>query len=74
MPLFPATRHSIVAAIGSDSPDLRRSGFDTLVTVYWKPVFKYLRVKWRVTADAAADLTQAFFLRALEKDFFAMAS
>lgn len=71
MPLFPATRHSVVAAIAGDHPDLRRSAFDTLVTVYWKPVFKYVRVKWRATPDDAADLTQAFFLRALEKDFFA---
>jgi DNA-directed RNA polymerase specialized sigma24 family protein len=68
---FPATRHSMVAAIRSDQADIRRSAFDTLVTAYWKPVFKYLRLKWHASAEDAADLTQAFFPRALEKDFFA---
>jgi RNA polymerase sigma factor (sigma-70 family) len=71
MAAFPATRHSIVAAIQSDRPDVRRSAFDTLVTAYWKPVFKYVRLKWHISPDDAADLTQAFFLRAFEKDFFA---
>ena len=52
-------------------PDERRSGFDTLVTAYWKPVFKYIRLKWHATPEDAADLTQGFFLRAFEKDFFA---
>jgi RNA polymerase sigma factor (sigma-70 family) len=71
MPSFPATRHSIVAAMRSESDDVRRSAFDTLVAAYWKPIFKYVRLKWGASPDDAADLTQAFFLRALEKDFFA---
>ena len=68
---FPATRHSMVAAIRSDRADVRRSAFDALVTAYWKPVFKYVRLKWHATPDDAADLTQGFFLRAFEKGFFA---
>src|SRR6185295_12281382 len=68
---FPATRHSMVAAIRSEQGDVRRSAFDTLVTVYWKPVFKYVRLKWHASPDDAADLTQGFFLRAFEKEFFA---
>jgi hypothetical protein len=39
MAAFPATRHSLVAAIRSDRTDQRRSAFDTLVTAYWTPVF-----------------------------------
>jgi RNA polymerase sigma factor (sigma-70 family) len=68
---FPSTRHSIVAAIASGLHEERRSAYDRLVAAYWKPVFKYVRLKWRATRDDAADLTQEFFLRALEKDFFA---
>jgi len=71
MAAFPATRHSIVAAMRSARPDERRSAFDALVTAYWKPVFKYVRLKWHASPEDAADLTQAFFLRAFEKDFFA---
>ena len=55
----------------SARPDERRSAFDRLVTAYWKPVFKYVRLKWHATPEDAADLTQGFFLRAFEKDFFA---
>jgi len=71
MPPFPVTRHSIVAAIRSERTEVRRSAFDALVHAYWKPVFKYVRLKWHASPDEAADLTQAFFLRAFEKDFFA---
>src|SRR6059058_5519178 len=71
MSAFPVTRHSIVAAMRSAQPDERRSAFDTLVTAYWKPVFKYVRLKWHASPEDAADLTQAFFLRAFEKSFFA---
>ena len=71
MPPFPVTRHSIVAAIRSERTEVRRSAFDALVYAYWKPVFKYVRLKWHASPDEAADLTQAFFLRAFEKEFFA---
>jgi hypothetical protein len=68
---FPSTRYSVVAAIRSGAADERRSAFDALAAAYWKPVFKYVRLKWRVSPDEAADLTQGFFLRAFEKNFFA---
>ncbi|HET6372251.1 MAG TPA: sigma-70 family RNA polymerase sigma factor [Candidatus Polarisedimenticolia bacterium] len=68
---FPTTHWS--AVIGSSSPDAdeRLRSFETLVTAYWKPVYKYVRVKWSKTSEDAADLTQEFFTRALEKEFFA---
>jgi DNA-directed RNA polymerase specialized sigma24 family protein len=71
MSQFPATRHSIVSAVRSGPADARRTAFDALVAAYWKPVFKYVRLKWHASPDEAADLTQAFFLRAFEKEFFA---
>ena len=68
---FPQTRHTIVADLRSDRDEVRRSAFDLLVAAYWKPVFKYVRLKWHASPDEAADLTQGFFLRAYEKAFFA---
>jgi DNA-directed RNA polymerase specialized sigma24 family protein len=68
---FPGTRHSVVASLGSEQPEVRRAAFDVLATAYWKPVFKYVRLKWSATPDEAADITQAFFLRAYEKKYFA---
>jgi DNA-directed RNA polymerase specialized sigma24 family protein len=40
---------------------------ESLLALYWKPVYKYLRVKWRAAGEDAEDLTQAFFATALEK-------
>ena len=57
----------MVLAARDPDPEVRRHAFETLVTAYWKPVYKYLRLKWQAGADEAADLTQAFFLNALEK-------
>lgn len=67
---LPATRHSIVEAVRSGEPDVRRGGLEALIAVYWKPVYKYFRLKWHASRDAAADMTQEFFARAIEKQFF----
>jgi len=67
---LPATRHSILEAVRSDDAEVRRDGYGAMVAVYWKPVYKYLRLKWNLTQDAAQDATQDFFARAIEKSFF----
>ena len=64
---FPVTRHSVVAGLASSDLEVRRIAFDALVSGYWRPVYKYLRIKWRADRDDAADLTQEFFARAYEK-------
>ena len=64
---FPATRHSVVAGIASPDQQVRRVAFDALVSAYWRPVYKYVRIKLRADRDDAADLTQEFFTRAFEK-------
>jgi len=65
---FPPTRLSVVARTRSADAEIRRLAFETLIDAYWKPVYKYLRLKWRLDPDEAADLTQDFFANALEKD------
>ena len=64
---FPATRHSVVVGIASPDIQTRRVAFDALVSAYWRPVYKYMRIKWRRDREDAADLTQEFFARAFEK-------
>jgi RNA polymerase sigma factor (sigma-70 family) len=64
---FPSTRHSVVQRIRSADASSRRGAFDDLVTGYWKPVYKYLRLTWHLPAQDAEDLTQAFFSEAFEK-------
>ena len=65
---FPATRLSVVARTRSADPETRQLAFTVLIEAYWKPVYKYLRLKWQLDPDDAADLTQDFFTTTLEKD------
>ncbi len=68
---FPATRHSAVLAAQSGDLIERERGLAILVAAYWKPIYKYLRIRHREGNEEAKDLTQGFFARALEKEFFA---
>lgn len=66
---FPATRLSVVRALGSREEAVRRPAFAELVDGYWRPSYTYLRVRWRLPAEDAEDLTQEFFARAFEKRY-----
>lgn len=67
---FPATRHSAVLAAQSDDVLERERGLTILIDAYWKPAYKYLRLRHGASTEDAKDLTQGFFTRAIEKDFF----
>lgn len=60
----------MVRAAASADPEARRRAFSSIAEAYWKAVYKYVRLKWLASADEAEDLTQAFFARAFEKQFF----
>lgn len=68
---FPATRRSVIERLRSDDALERRRSFDDLVAAYWKPVYKHVRLRDGRSSEDAKDLTQGFFLRALEKELFA---
>jgi len=67
---FPATRHSAVLAAQSADLLERERGLAILIETYWKPAYKYLRCRFGESNEDAKDLTQGFFARAIEKDFF----
>jgi hypothetical protein len=60
----------VVLASRDPDPAVRRAAFSALVEGYWKPVYKYLRMKWQADGEEARDLTQSFFTQALEKGTF----
>jgi hypothetical protein len=66
---FPTTRRSAVLAAGSEDRSERERAFELLVAAYWKPAYKYIRLKWGADNEQGKDLTQSFFARAFEKDF-----
>lgn len=68
---FPTTRRSVVLALGSADAGERTRAFDTLVALYWKPLYKFARVAWGRTREDAEDLTQTFFARSFEKETLA---
>jgi RNA polymerase sigma factor (sigma-70 family) len=66
---FPATRWSLILAARSGQVEERQRALNTLIAAYWKPVYKYIRLRWRKDNEEAQDLTQEFFARLLENDF-----
>jgi RNA polymerase sigma factor (sigma-70 family) len=67
---FPTTRRSAIIATRSEDEGVRARAFESLISMYWKPAYKYVRIKWRESNEDAKDLIQGFFARALEKGYF----
>ncbi|MBK5258986.1 MAG: sigma-70 family RNA polymerase sigma factor [Thermoanaerobaculia bacterium] len=67
-PLFPTTRRSVVLALASDDREERTRAFDTLVSLYWRPLYKYGRIASTHSPADCEDTTQSFFARLLEND------
>ena len=65
---FPPTRGSLLVTLRSGDPSERQRALDALLSVYWKPVYKYIRLKWNKDAAAAEDLTQEFFAEVIERN------
>ena len=67
---FPSTRHSLIFAV--KQPDLRDDALAAIAEIYWKPAYKYIRLRWHKSVEDAQDLTQAFFAEALlDRDLLA---
>src|SRR5580658_962744 len=67
---FPPTSVSMLIALGEAEPEARRGSFARFAAGYWKPVFSYVRFRWKTSDDEAEDIAQAFFAIAFEKRFF----
>lgn len=59
---------SLTMLSGFDSSDqsVRQDSLETLTRYYWKPVYKYFRLKWKQSNEQAKDLTQSFFASLLD--------
>lgn len=69
-PAFPATHHSVLVGLTSNDEERRRRAWDTLVAAYWRPAYCHIRLRWNHSREDAQDLTQEFFLRAFDGNFF----
>jgi RNA polymerase sigma factor (sigma-70 family) len=66
---FPATRWSAIVAARSPDSAERTRALETVVEFYWKPIYKYVRIRWSKSNEDAKDLTQEFFSRLIEKNY-----
>jgi RNA polymerase sigma-70 factor (ECF subfamily) len=69
---FVPTRWSLIATLRSGAAPQVERALETLCNAYWYPLYAYVRRAGHSPEDAA-DLTQAFFARLLEKDVLAHA-
>jgi RNA polymerase sigma factor (sigma-70 family) len=65
---FPPTRRSVIEAVRSIDTEERERALESLCAAYWKPVYKYIRLRWNRSTDGAQDLTQGFFKEVLERE------
>ncbi len=65
---FPPTRRSVIEAARSIDAGEREQALEALCVAYWKPIYKYVRWRWKRAAQEAQDLTQGFFAALLERE------
>ncbi len=65
---FPPTRRSVIEGVGSIDAEERERALETLCAAYWRPIYKYVRLRWNRPAEEAQDLTQGFFVEVLERE------
>ncbi|HLG42608.1 MAG TPA: sigma-70 family RNA polymerase sigma factor [Planctomycetota bacterium] len=63
---FPLTRWTAVLAAKEGAT--ARENLDYLIRVYWKPVYRYIRVGWSKSNEDAKDLAQDFFASLLARE------
>ncbi|KAF0246536.1 MAG: hypothetical protein FD180_641 [Planctomycetota bacterium] len=63
---FPETHWSVIAG-AKDRKDPRwRERVEQLAKLYWRPIYRHLRIQWRMSNEEAKDATQDFFSEMLE--------
>lgn len=70
---FTTTHWSVVLAAGQSGSPAAFKALERLCQVYWSPLYTFVR-RQGYSREDAQDLTQAFFERVLEKNYFGQAS
>jgi RNA polymerase sigma factor (sigma-70 family) len=65
---FPSTQPSLLDAVTTGLPN---EALERVIALYWKPVYRFIRLKFHKNNEDAKDLTQSFFTSSLQRDFFA---
>jgi RNA polymerase sigma factor (sigma-70 family) len=65
---FPETRLSVIEALRTADDAERERALDALCAAYWRPIYKYVRLRWNRSAADGQDLTQGFFAELLQRE------
>ncbi|MEK7466054.1 MAG: hypothetical protein AAB074_01455 [Planctomycetota bacterium] len=63
---FPETHWSVIAGAKDRSDPRWRERIEQLAKLYWRPIYRHLRIQWRMSNEEAKDATQEFFGEMLE--------
>lgn len=70
---FPQTAWSLLAHLKDPKEPRVQAYLNRMIEIYWRPVYKYVRLAWKRSNEDSKDLTQAFFIHLLEGDLLAKA-
>lgn len=63
---FPETHWSVIAGAKDRTDPRWRERVEQLARFYWRPIYRHLRIRWRMSSEEAKDATQEFFGEMLE--------
>lgn len=66
---FPDTSWKVVLSAKDRDSEKYRENLEKLVSMYWKPVYVYIRLGWVKSNEDAKELTQEYFSVFLERDY-----
>ena len=63
---FPSTQLTLLEGLSQGLPN---DAAERVIALYWKPVYRLIRLKFGKDNEDAKDLTQSFFATALQREF-----
>lgn len=70
---FPPTAWSLLSRLRDPKDPRVQEYLNRMIEIYWRPVYKFVRISWKRSNEDAKDLTQAFFIHLLEGNLLAKA-
>jgi RNA polymerase sigma-70 factor (ECF subfamily) len=70
---FPPTAWSLLSRLRDPADPRVQEYLNRMIQMYWRPVYKFVRISWKRSNEDAKDLTQAFFIHVLEGELLARA-
>lgn len=70
---FPATAWSVISRLRDRRDPRVQEYLGHMIELYWRTVYKFVRIAWKRSNEDAKDLTQGFFIHLLEGDLLAKA-